>query len=107
MNAIRLVAALGAAAMVVAIGVAALNGSILEEGSVIWGLPWGKVTLIDLYVGLVLFGAWISFRERSAGKIALWWVGLAALGNLAAALYLLKAAVAARTPAELLTGSRH
>ncbi len=66
-------------------------GDFLEEGRIIWALAWGKVTLVDLYVGLLIFAGWVVHRERSFGRTAPWFVLLALLGNLAAAFYLLLA----------------
>lgn len=92
--------------MAVAIAVAFATGDFFAEGSAIWAVPWGKVTLIDLYIGLAFFAAWVWFREGSRPKTLAWWVGLAALGNLAAAMYLAMAAFSARNVAELLAGDR-
>ena len=106
MTAIRFVAVLGAVAMAAAIVTAFVTGEFASEGSEILALPWGKVTLIDLYVGLVFFGAWIALRERHAGRTLAWWVGLVVLGNLTAAIYLAIASFRASTPRELLIGRR-
>jgi hypothetical protein len=81
-----------------------VSGSFGEESSAIWALPWGKVTLVDLYLGLLLFGAWIAYREGSKGTVLAWWVALAVLGNLAAAAYLLRATFVAGSIPELLSG---
>ncbi len=80
------------------------NGEFGDNASAIWALPWGKVTLIDLYLGLVLFAAWIAVRETRRTRIALWWVGLAVLGNFAAGVYLVRAAMHAGDTRELLLG---
>ena len=68
---------------VIAFGIFA--GDFADEGSVLLGLVWGKVTLVDLYVGLAIFASWVLLREGSWGRSLLWWVGLIFLGNLAAA----------------------
>lgn len=60
--------------------------------------------MVDLYAGLVIFGAWIAWREDSRGVVLAWWVALAVLGNLAAAGYLVRAAFAAGSATELLVG---
>jgi hypothetical protein len=80
------------------------NGDFGDNASAIWVLPWGKVSLIDLYAGLLLFGGWISIRETSRTRTILWWVALAVLGNLAAGIYLGRALLRAETTTELLTG---
>lgn len=105
MIAFRTIAILGVLAMGVAILLGLLSGGFADEGSEIWALTWGKVTLVDLYLGLVFFGAWVAFRERRPVKVALWWASLAVLGNLAAAVYLAIASFNSSTAHELLTGS--
>ena len=81
------------------------NGDFGANGSDIWALPWGKVTLIDLYAGLTLFGGWIAVRESSRSRIALWWLALVVLGNFAAGIYVVKALFESNTTTELLTGN--
>jgi hypothetical protein len=89
MNAIRLIAALGALAMLAAIGYAFAVGDFGREGGVILEMPWGVVSLVDLYVGLVLFSAWILFREGLTARSLVWVVLMFVLGNLTAAVYVL------------------
>ena len=103
---IRALSLLGAVIMTVTIVLGFLSGGFMDEGSAIWALSWGKVTLIDLYVGLVFFGIWVSVRERRLSAVVLWWAGLVVLGNLAAALYLVYASFSASSVRELLTGER-
>ena len=81
-----------------------VSGDFSGEGSQIWGLTWGKVTLVDLYVGLAIFGAWVVFRERRIVAIAIWWFALIVIGNLAAAFYLAWAAFRSTDVRELLLG---
>lgn len=80
------------------------EGGFGDEASAIWALPWGKVSLIDLYVGLAMFGGWIAYRERSFGRTIIWWGILAVLGNLAAGMYLVQASFRSQGMAELLLG---
>jgi len=91
----------GLMAATIAYGLAA--GSFGDEGRTILDLAWGRVTLIDLYVGLALFGGWILMRERS-WRAAPWLIALVFLGNFATALYAFVAAVRADSPTEFLTG---
>jgi len=91
--------------MVAAIAYGFINGNFADNASEIWALPWGKVSLIDLYAGLVLFAAWVAVRETSRVRIGLWWVALMTLGNLAAGAYLLGALFNADDTTELLTGN--
>jgi hypothetical protein len=91
-------------AMTAAIAYGFANGNFGDSASAIWTLPWGKVSLIDLYAGLALFGAWAAVRETSGGKTALWWIALITLGNLATGVYLLRALFEENSTTELLLG---
>lgn len=105
MTSIRMVGWAVAAVMVAAIVYGFASGDFGAEASAIWGLPWGKVSLIDLYAGLVIFGGWIALRESSPFRIVLWWAALAVLGNLGAGIYLVRATMTATNTTELLTGN--
>ena len=65
MTAIRTVSGLGVAAMVIALILGFANGDFSGEGGQILDLVWGRVTLIDLYVGIAIFGVFMIWRERS------------------------------------------
>ena len=93
------------AGMVGAIVYGFLAGSFGDEGGQILDLAWGRVTLIDLYLGLGLFAAWIAWRERSVARTFPWLVGLVGLGSLAAGLYVLLAAVRSETKEDFFFGS--
>lgn len=90
--------------MVAAIAFGFSSGDFSAEGAEIWALAWGKVTLIDLYVGLLLFGVWVALREGRWQRVVLWALLLVVLGNLAAALYLAISAFNSSNPRELLLG---
>ncbi len=103
MRAIRVVSAAMAVVMAATIVYGFAAGDFGDEGGMILDLAWGRVTLIDLYVGLVLFGGWIVLRER--GPIALAWIaGLVVLGNLTAAVYAFIAAMRSETVPTFLLG---
>jgi hypothetical protein len=86
-------AALGAACMAVLIGDALLEGHFGPEGSILFALAWGKVTLADLYVGFGLFSAWVLFRERHTARALGFVLLVLTLGNLFTCLYVLVALV--------------
>ena len=94
------------AGMAVAIWFGLVEGDLLAEGSEIWALPWGRVSLVDLYLGLALFGGWVAVRQASMVSTLVWWVALVFLGNLAAGAYLTIAAFRSRDLHQLLLGSR-
>lgn len=92
------------ALMVAVIVVGFVSGDFSKEGSEILGLTWGRVTLIDLYVGLAIFGIWVAFRERSWSRTLVWTLALVILGNLAAAVYVARAAFSSPDATTLLLG---
>lgn len=105
MRAVRVLAVAAVLVMLATIVFGFVSGDFGEEGSAIWSLAWGKVTLIDLYVGLVLFAAWVALREKEPVVVGVWWLALIVLGNLAAAVYLLRMSFGSSNVAEMLTGS--
>ena len=44
---------------------------------------WGLATLFDAYFGFIAFFLWVAYKEPTALKRVLWFVGLMALGNFA------------------------
>lgn len=104
MRILRILSAIAVTVMIAAILHGIVSGELTTEGRAIWGLAWGKVSLIDLYVGLVFFGAWIAFRERRPARVGAWLLALALTGNLAAGVYLLVAAFRSSSVEELLLG---
>ena len=78
---------LGILAMSVALIYAFMVGDFWAEGSILLSMPWGIVSLVDLYVGFALFAGWIIYREKSPIVAILWVVALMGLGFLAGALY--------------------
>ena len=64
-------------------------GNFAEEGKQLLSMPWGIVSLVDLYVGFVLFSGWIVYREKSVIRSVVWVVLVMVLGFWAASLYAL------------------
>jgi hypothetical protein len=62
-------------------------GDFAGEGARLLAMPWGIVSLVDLYVGFSLFSAWIVFRERSWPRSLVWVVLMMVLGFFTASLY--------------------
>lgn len=92
MRGIYLFGGIAVIAMVFAVGYGLSHGSLLSDTRQIAAIPWGFVTLIDVYVGLFLFSGWILWRERAKRQALLWVALLVTLGNVATAAYVLKAA---------------
>ena len=62
-------------------------GDFSGEGARLLAMPWGIVSLVDLYVGFALFSCWIVFREKAPVPSAVWVVLMMVLGFWAGALY--------------------
>lgn len=65
------------------------RGNFSAEGAKLLSMPWGIVSLVDLYVGFALFSCWIVFRERAILSSVIWVVLMMVLGFWAGALYTL------------------
>lgn len=64
-------------------------GNFSAEGSKLLSMPWGIVSLIDLYVGFSLFSCWIVFREKAWLPSIIWVILMMTMGFWAGALYTL------------------
>ena len=84
----KLVALLGLLAMTGALLYGFTVGNFAEEGRLLLSMPWGIVSLVDLYVGFTLFSGWIIYRERSWRSVV-WVVLMMVLGFWTASLYTL------------------
>lgn len=87
----KLIALLGLLAMTGVLVYGFVVGDFGGEGRELLSMPWGIVSLVDLYVGFVLFSGWIVYRERSLGRSAVWVVLMMVLGFWTASLYTLLA----------------
>ncbi len=82
------------------IGLLALTGALVygfgwgggwAEVGVLMGYPWFVVSLFDVYIGFLLIGVWVFWRERSRAVAALWLVLILTLGNVISCMYVLLA----------------
>jgi len=62
-------------------------GDFASEGAKILSMPWGIVSLVDLYVGFALFSCWIVFREKALLPSVIWVILMMVLGFWTGALY--------------------
>lgn len=85
----QVVAAVGVIAMALAIGYAFIAGDFGREGAVLTAMPWGIVSLVDLYVGFALFSLWVAYRESSRPAAVVWVLLIMVLGNFMTAAYVL------------------
>jgi len=77
---------ISAIAMTVVIFWAQSQVPILE--SPIPDLPWGAVSLVDLYTGFIFVCFWIFYKEKTINAI-IWSIFMMVLGNLTTAIYVL------------------
>lgn len=92
MKIVKLLGWLGVIAMTVVIGNAFINGSFTVDGGELLRNPWGVVSIVDLYVGFILFSIWIALREEKTVAIIIWIVFMMILGFFTGSIYVLKAA---------------
>jgi hypothetical protein len=83
----KAVALLGVVAMGIVLIYAFTTGDFNREGSELLSMPWGIVSLVDLYVGFILFSGWIVYREKSLVRSAIWIALMMVLGFFTASLY--------------------
>jgi len=62
-------------------------GNFSAEGAKLLAMPWGIVSLVDLYVGFTLFSCWIVFREKAWLPSVVWVTLMMVLGFWTGALY--------------------
>lgn len=91
MNTAKLIALLGVLAMGGILIYAFTVGDFAAEGSQLTAMPWGIVSLVDLYVGFALFAMWIVYREPVRWQAAIWVILLMVLGFFIGSLYTLLA----------------
>ena len=85
----KFIALLGVLAMTAVLIYGFTVGDFFGEGSRLLSMPWGIVSMVDLYTGFILFSAWIIYREKSLPVAILWTIAMMTLGFLAGSLYAL------------------
>ena len=83
----KLIALAGLLAMTAVLVYGFTVGDFLSEGAQLISMPWGIVSLVDLYVGFLLFSAWIVYRERKLLPATICVIVMMILGFWAGALY--------------------
>ena len=83
----KAIALLGLLAMTAILVYGFSVGDFSGEGVRLLAMPWGIVSLVDLYVGFTLFSCWIVYREKSVLRSIIWVVLMMTLGFWAGALY--------------------
>ncbi|ABI67173.1 MAG: hypothetical protein ACJAU5_000464 [Maricaulis maris] len=78
---IRLLAALGTAALTGLIILAIWQGDFSSAGAWLTTRPWGRVTLFDLYFGFLISAVLIAAVERDWRSTLFWVLPVFVLGN--------------------------
>jgi hypothetical protein len=77
----RIVFAVLAIVFTAMIGWASLRGDFGAEFAAITNMPWGQVTLVDLYLGFLLYGAGVWLVEDKLTTKLFWALPVIFLGN--------------------------
>ena len=83
----KLISFMGILAMTTVLIYGFTIGDFFAEGSQLASMPWGIVSLVDLYAGFTLFSMWIIYREGSLPVAIAWTVAMMTLGFFAGSLY--------------------
>jgi len=89
MKTAKIVAGLGLLAMTAVLIYGFTVGDFFGEGSLLLSMPWGIVSLVDLYVGFTLFSGWIVYREGLGIRALIWVILIMGLGFWIGSLYAL------------------
>jgi hypothetical protein len=68
-----------------------VEGDFFKEGGILFSMTWGKVSLIEIYVGFLLFSSWVFYREEKWMIAAFWVLLILIFGNFITFLYVTKA----------------
>ena len=83
----KAISLLGLIAMTAVLVYGFTAGDFIADGAELLSNPWGIVSLVDLYVGFILFSGWIIYREKSVVRIVIWVFFMMTLGFFTGALY--------------------
>ena len=87
MKFVRAISLLGLLAMTGILIFGFTVGNFSAEGTQLLSMPWGIVSMVDLYIGFSLFSCWIVYREKAVLPSILWVVLMMVLGFWTGALY--------------------
>ena len=83
----KIISLLGVLAMTAILIYAFTRGDFAAEGAKLIAMPWGIVSLVDLYTGFALFSCWIVYREKALLPSIIWVVLMMTMGFWAGSLY--------------------
>jgi hypothetical protein len=87
MKIVKIITLLGTLAMTGIIIYAFTAGNFNTEGQKLLSMPWGIVSLVDLYTGFILYSCWIIYREKSLLTALIWVFFMLTLGFFTGSLY--------------------
>ena len=87
MKLIKLLAITGTSVMFFTLMYGFIYGDFFGEGGILMSMAWGKVSLVDVYIGFFLFSGWVLFREEKLPTAIFWIFMIMVLGNLITCLY--------------------
>ena len=61
---------------------ASMERSVFQAGRGLWPDPWFLATLLETYLGLLIFYVWVAYKEKTALPRVLWFILIMALGNM-------------------------
>lgn len=85
----KILTLIGALAMAAALFYGFSSGTLSQDGAQLLNMPWGIVSLVDVYVGFALFSGWIVYREKSLPVALMLVLAVMVLGNFIASAYAL------------------
>lgn len=85
----KTIAWLGVLAMTAVLLSGFIVGDFSSDGGELLANPWGIVSIVDLYVGFILFSLWIAFREMKIISAVIWIVLMMVLGFFTGSVYVL------------------
>ena len=93
MNFAKIVAFLGTLVMGAVLIYGFRAGTLSQDGATLMKMPWGIVSLVDVYTGFILFCGWIVYREKNLVFALLLVLMVMVLGNFIASAYALWALI--------------
>jgi hypothetical protein len=93
MNFSKIITILGTFTMGAALIYGFSAGTLSQDGAALVKMPWGLVSLIDVYVGFILFCGWIFYREKNLFIAIILFLLVMVLGNFITSAYALWALI--------------
>ena len=63
-------------------------GDFSGEGKILLGMPWGQISLVDIYIEFIIVCSWIAYREKNIVKSIVWITLILTLGSMMSCLYI-------------------